>query len=592
MRPARSEQIQFEPTVSGAVRRYRVMVLVVAVVTAAAAVAYTLVQPELYRSHATVTVPQPLLSRAQASDQYLDSQVLRLQSREVAARAVRIANGRLGGADLALGDFSGDHKSLEITPPEGATPGTYGASIITVTFTWPSSRTAQVGANSVLQAFDDLRSEAIRAEGAATVAGIEDAFDDAATEAQRRGLLKQRAQALVDLRSDLARHPTFAWAVEPQVPINGNSKRSGAIGLLVGIVLGAALAFVRASRSRRLDDRLDASAVYGAPLVGEIPASGAERMLPTGRAAADRLPVITDPQSDAAEAFRFTAASIERIRAARGARVTLALVSSAEDATRSAVVSNVALAVADSGARVLAVDARAGEGGLTGLLLPDDPHTDGFQQVIAGRRAMADCLRTSPLHADVAVLGTGPGTPERVTGATYLKEIEEVLAEGKAAFDVVLVDSPALLRVADATEVIDAADSVVVVLGNHEPLRDHLAMVDRLDLVESEVAGYIYVPSPKRRRLARLTRLARLNRLTVVARLNRLTRFARLALARLSRRLARSSRPLQSAQRGQPAQPPRPGGHPLRTPEASPTPARNGPSNGSSHPAPAAQVRR
>jgi Mrp family chromosome partitioning ATPase/capsular polysaccharide biosynthesis protein len=582
MKATTIEEGPFEPTVLGAVRRYRIMVLVIALLTAASAAGYTLVVPEVYRAQATVTVPQTSLSEEEASDQYLDSQVLLLQSEEVADRAARIANATLNQNVLSARDLSGEGKSLEIKAPEGASPGSYGASIVAVSFTWPSARVAQVGANAVLQAFDDVRAAAITAQGEAIVAGIEKAIHDARTEGQRKDLLKQRTQTLVNQQIDLARHPTVAWAVEPQVPINGNSKRSGAIGLVIGTILGAGLAYARASRRRCLEDRLEPATIYDAPLIGEIPTRRAGRSptltdvdekaanrttrqtatffalvpvfaigfavvyfaLPSeawvdfgplganGRnllllgmcfglallfvgirvvqgarknwtAAADLLPMAADPQSPVAEAFRFSAGSIERIRAARTNRLVVAFVSTETGAARSSVVANVALAVAESGTSVLAVDADSAHGGLTALLLPGSPPADGFEQVLAGQRPVSDCIRPSPLNRGLSVLGSGPAPTKRTTGVAYSKAVKKMIAKARTSFDLVLIDSPALLRVADAAELVDNSDAAIVVLGPDEPVRDHITMVERLDLVKSKVVGYIYRRARRGPRLAR-----------------------------------------------------------------------------------------
>jgi Mrp family chromosome partitioning ATPase/capsular polysaccharide biosynthesis protein len=582
MKATSIEEGRFEPTVVGAVRRYRIMVLVIALLTAASAVGYTLVVPELYLARATVTVPQTSLSEEEASDQYLDSQVLLLQSQEVADRAARIANATLNQNVLSARDLSaGEGKSLEIKAPEGASPGSYGASIVAVSFTWPSARVAQVGANAVLQAFDDVRAAAITAQGDAIVAGIEKAIHDARTGGQRKDLLNQRTQTLVNQQIDLARHPTVAWAAEPQVPINGNSKRSGVIGLVIGTILGAGLAYARASRRRCLEDRLEPATIYDAPLIGEIPARRTGRspslidvdekaanpiprqmatlfaLVPVfaigfavvyfavpseawvdvgplganGRnlllgmcfglallfvgirvvqgarknwtAAADLLPMAADPQSPVAEAFRFTAGSVERIRAARSNRLIVAFVSTETGAARSCVVANVALAVAESGTSVLAVDADSAHGGLTALLLPGGPPADGFEQVLAGQRPVSDCIRPSPLNQGLSVLGAGPAPTKRTTGAAYSKAVKKMIAKARASFDLVLIDSPALLRVADAAELVDNSDAAIVVLGPHEPVRDHITMVERLDLVKSKVVGYIYLRARRGPQLAR-----------------------------------------------------------------------------------------
>jgi Mrp family chromosome partitioning ATPase len=503
------QQLRVEPTVFGAVRRYGFMVLAVTLMTAAVAVGFTLQQPELYRATATVSVPQPLLSEGQASEQYLDSQVLLLQSQDAAERAVGIANGSLADRFLAVDDFSGADKSVEITPPEGAQPGSYGATIITVSFTWPDAKIAQVGANALLQAFDDLRTASIAAQGEATVASIQNAIGDARTQGQRNDLLNQRTQALVSQQIDLARHPTVAWAAMPEVPVNGNVKRAGALGMAVGGVLGAALAFARASRHRCFEDALDPATLYAAPLLGEIPAQGTEAALELGEAGFGATAMTADHRSTVAEAYRFTAGSLERIRSDRRRRLSVVFVSSGSGAGSSVVVANVALAVAESGTRVLAVD--AGGGCLSSLLLPQSPGSAGLQQVLSGGRSATECIRTSPRHESLAVLGSGPPTGSRLTGAAYLERMEKVLAETTMTFGLVLVDSPSLLRAAEAIEVVDAADATVVVLGPDDPVQDHVDMANRLDLVGPEVLGYVFRQTPTAsERIRRLrTRLSR-----------------------------------------------------------------------------------
>ena len=63
-------------------------------------------------------------------------------------------------------------------------------------------------------------------------------------------------------------------------------------------------------RRRQIAGRQDPAAIYGVPMIAEIPAFKARGGL---------LPMADDPHSAAAEAFRFAAVSVERICAARGA---------------------------------------------------------------------------------------------------------------------------------------------------------------------------------------------------------------------------------------------------------------------------------
>ena len=62
MKDASVESARFEPTVFGAVRRYRIMVLAFALAGMVAAVGYTLYAGKTYQAKASVTVPVPAVA--------------------------------------------------------------------------------------------------------------------------------------------------------------------------------------------------------------------------------------------------------------------------------------------------------------------------------------------------------------------------------------------------------------------------------------------------------------------------------------------------------------------------------------------------
>lgn len=494
MNATSTEQFPSEPTVVGAVSRYRAMVVVIALLVAAVSVGYTLVTPERFTASATVAVPPPPLSMELESAQHLDGQVVLMRSEEVASRATRIANGTLRSDVLGVRDFSGRDQSLMLLPPEGSQTGDFGSSIVTVSFTWATPEVAEVGANAFVQAYDEVRSAAIATESQATVAGIEKAISDARTQAQRGDLEEQRTEALVSRQIAIARRPAVDWAVQPEFPINGNSKRAGAIGLVVGALLGAAVAFLRAGRRRCFDDRLEPAAVYDTPLLGEIPAAPGDVGTANGAPDAEALlPVLADPGSDVAEGFRIAAGSLERVRATSGGRLSVTFVSTEAGVDTSAVVANTALAIADSGTPVLVVDANPTNGRVTSLLLPESGRHDGQRQVLLGQGTGTGSFRPSSLHHRVTVLPAGPSTRERVNGV-------------QTRFDVVLIDGPAMLGLVEATELVHATHVTVVVVGSEDPVHAHLELAHRLRLIGAELVGYIYRHEPAQRRFGRLRR--------------------------------------------------------------------------------------
>lgn len=512
MKDASAEPSRFEPTVFGAVRRYRTMVVAIVAVAIVGAVGYTLMVGKTYRAQANVTVPQPVSAQGQDEPtQFLDSQVLLMQSQGVADQAADIANRGLGNKVLTAGSFAGSGSSLTVTPPAGAAPGVYGATIIGVSFASSSARVARVGMSAFLQAFDEARSAAISARANTAIAGIDHSISEASNQSQQATLLTQRTQQIVDEQLDLAARPTVALAATTAAS-SGGWKEGAAIGLVIGLVLGAALAYARASRQRGFANRQDPATIYGVPLIGEIPVFAADKTSrPDGEYADALLPVTTSPHSGVAEAFRFAAGSIEHIRAERrtpmaSSGLSLIFVSPLTGGGKSTVVANLALAIAEGGTRVLAVDADAAAGGLTALLLPGNSGADGFEQVLAGQQQLGDCVRPSPFNDAVAVLGPGPASQRRLTGAARSKAASRLLAEGKARYDIVLIDSPALLEVADAIELVSVSDAAVVVLSPNELVQYHLEVVERLNLIGSDVVGYIYNRAQMRPPLGRYGR--------------------------------------------------------------------------------------
>ena len=358
--------------------------------------------------------------------------MLILTSHAVAQRAAGIANNALHSNILAASDFVWRRQLAAGQPANvghrGHLRGQHRRRVVQGT----ERQDRPGGANAALQAFIEVRSAGIIAAANATIAGLTHAMNLTNDQNQQSALMNARTQTVINEDVDLAQYqPTVLQAPAPAAT-SGSWKLAGVIGFLIGIVLGAALAYARASLRRGFAHPQDPAAIYGVPLIGEIPAFAAEKTWRSNGSPAGRLlPMTADPHSAAAEAFRFAAGSVERIRNVRGPRLSLVFVSPLAGAGKSMIVANLALAIAEGGTRVLVVDADAADGGLTARLLPGTPAADGFEQVLAGQQAVADCVQPSPLNGAVAVLGSGPAAPSRVTGAARSKAARYAARRGQ-----------------------------------------------------------------------------------------------------------------------------------------------------------------
>lgn len=268
------ENIPSAPTVVGSMARHRLVVLVGTVVVAAGAVGYTYGQPKSYSATAMVSMVQPtdnqaLGTQAAASpQQYVESQVLVLESQPVAVRAATLANRSLGGRVFTPGDFSGPHSKVKVTTQTSIDPN---SGLVTVAYSAARPEYAAAGANSLLRAYVNAQQAAVNQTYASMTQVIDAALTSvdsqlqslagkpaalqnqlaASLVAQRTDLLQRRSLVAIDQQAALTSTPSVVQAYTPSSASNRKLTKVVPIGAVVGFVLAALLAYGIESRRRR-----------------------------------------------------------------------------------------------------------------------------------------------------------------------------------------------------------------------------------------------------------------------------------------------------------------------------------------------------
>lgn len=162
----------------------------------------------------------------------------------------------------------------------------------------------------------------------------------------------------------------------------------------------------------------------------------------------------------------------ENGKSADGVFRSLLITSATPEEGKSTIVANLALALAKSGRRVLAVDGD--------MLIPSLhrvfalPNTAGFSNVLTGETLLSDAVQDSQFPG-LHVLTSGPPVKDR-TALLDSPAAKHTIKQALAQFDVVLIDSPALLAVADAAVLAPLVDGVVLVVrrarSNRETVQD------------------------------------------------------------------------------------------------------------------------
>jgi capsular exopolysaccharide synthesis family protein len=242
---------------------------------------------------------------------------------------------------------------------------------------------------------------------------------------------------------------------------------------MLGTVPNFALARRSAARRAALGSDAGAPAV-SLPTAGAGIAPGAT---PTG---ARSVVVLQEPTSVISEAFRSLRTAVLFSTPAAPPKVIL-LTSATSGEGKSVTSLNLAATLAESGSRVLLIDADLRRPTCHRSL--GTGNTRGLSSFLSGQAALAEVI--VPLdrpRLDFLPAGPTPPNPAELVGSARMRE---ALAAQRTEYEFVIIDSPPVVPVTDGVVLSREADAVVLVVKGHDtPLelvrraRDQLAMAN------------------------------------------------------------------------------------------------------------------
>ncbi|QAY74721.1 polysaccharide biosynthesis tyrosine autokinase [Agromyces protaetiae] len=273
-------------------------------------------------------------------------------------------------------------------------------------------------------------------------------------------------------------------AAVPQAPVSPNVPLNIALGALVGLALGVGLAVLRATLDTRIRNERDVELISEAPIIGGIVFDPKAKERP--------LIVHADPHSPRAESFRTLRTNLQFLEPGRTDRAFV-VTSSVESEGKSTTAANLAIALADAGARVLLVDADLRRPKVANYLGVEG--AVGLTDLLIGRAELQDVVQgwgRNELY--VLPAGSVPPNPSELLGSTTMVE---TIAELKRAFDVVLFDSPPLLPVTDAAVLARNVGGAIVVVAAGRAHRPQLrGAIAALQNVDAPVSGIVLTMLP------------------------------------------------------------------------------------------------
>ena len=383
---------------------------------------------------------------------------------------------------------------------------------ISIVATSADPRSAAALANAVGTAYEQVTEERAAADAERAIASLEklrnrfQANLDASPESpdgQLSSHQRQLAGQIADIEQrqlDItAQAEVYASGVEyfdraesPTSPSQPKPKLGAVLGGLVGLLAAGAWAWWAAARDQRAEGRDEPARILGAPLLGEVPRPRAPQKA-MGKP-------ITPPGLDPAleDAYHLVVASMEHELAGVGGN-SIAVTSVGPGASRTSTVLQIAYAASQENRTILLIDADVRKRHLSERVEIAQVASEGnghkppiLRGEPAGAKEYIDRLVStdSGMVLPVASIPTDPCHP---AGSYRAVDVGHTVRSMAEMFDLVLIDTPALLSSSKALGVAGQADGVMLVVAHRVALSRLRDVRDRLAFVKTPLIGYVYV---------------------------------------------------------------------------------------------------
>jgi tyrosine-protein kinase Etk/Wzc len=291
-------------------------------------------------------------------------------------------------------------------------------------------------------------------------------------------LLQKQQETRIAQASTLSNVEIIDPAFTPRKPVKPNKKKDLALGLVLGLMLGAGAAFFLDYLDDTVKDADQVRDQLGLPVLGIIPRIVADADDPTamlvGRLA---------PKSAPVEAFRALRTGLH-FAAARDRRKVLMVTSSFPNEGKTTLSANLAVVLAQTGARVLLLGCDLRRPGLYDMF--ETANVPGLSDLLV--TSAKDYVRRIPgTTLDLISAGTVPPNPAELLGSDRMKKFLDFVRE---RYDHVVIDAPPVLPVTDAQVLASLVDDVLVVLEPcRVPRKAARRMIETLRAVDANVLG-------------------------------------------------------------------------------------------------------
>jgi tyrosine-protein kinase Etk/Wzc len=289
-------------------------------------------------------------------------------------------------------------------------------------------------------------------------------------------------------------------AMRPGSPIKPKKALILSAATMLGLIVGTGFIFLRRNLFKGIDDPERVERTFRLPIFGLVPLSSEQTLLEgSGERGADRMrTVLADarPKDACIESLRSLRTSMQFTMMDARNRVVM-LTGAMPGVGKSFLTVNLAVLLARSGKRVLMIDGDMRRGALERYI--GGPQEKGLSELLSGQIALEEAIRGTSIDGlSFVSCGRRPPNPSELLMSPRLPQHLEFLAEH---YDFILIDTPPVLAVADASIIGAYAGSTFFVMRSGVHSEAEIAdSLKRLRAAGVQVQGGIFNAMPARAR--------------------------------------------------------------------------------------------
>jgi succinoglycan biosynthesis transport protein ExoP len=274
-------------------------------------------------------------------------------------------------------------------------------------------------------------------------------------------------------------------AIPPLAPVRPRKSRNIAVGLVVGLLIGTTLAFMQDVMDTSIKTAADVERSIAEPVLGVIPSVRPQSFSTSWISRRKQLPggdgkvewaVLKHPTSVLAESYKALRTAVLLSSAPRPPQALL-LTSTQPFEGKTSTALNLAVSLAQIGRRVLFIDADMRQHVHNRVVNTNG--NPGLSSVLTGAGQIDQSLFQLPDLPGLSFLSTGPQSPNP-SDLLASQPMQKLLVALRGRFDHIVVDTPPVLMVTDATVLSSIVDGVILLAESRVTTRAALARAHRI----------------------------------------------------------------------------------------------------------------